>query len=98
MSLRSGASWFAPPLAAPHTGQLTLWLRSILANEKNNAKFNFLMPGDPYHAYYEQKASGGLVAKTFLRLTRTHRSPPSARKTAKRNRRKCAAAWLRGSP
>lgn len=31
-------------------------LPSILANEKNNAKFNFLVPGDPYHAYYEQKA------------------------------------------
>ena len=30
--------------------------RSILANEKNNAKFNFLTPGDPYHAYYQHKA------------------------------------------
>ena len=30
-------------------------VRSILANERNNAKFNFLVPGDPYHAYYQHK-------------------------------------------
>ena len=28
---------------------------SILANEKNNVKFNFLLPGDPYNAYYQHK-------------------------------------------
>lgn len=27
----------------------------ILASEKNNVKFNFLTPGDPYHAYYREK-------------------------------------------
>ena len=27
----------------------------ILANEANNAKFNFLKPGDPYNAYYQHK-------------------------------------------
>ena len=40
----------------------------ILANERNNAKFGFLLPDDPYHAYYrakveafseEKKAEGG---------------------------------------
>lgn len=29
----------------------------IRQNEINNAKFNFLNPGDPYHAYYEHKVS-----------------------------------------
>ena len=29
--------------------------RRILANEKGNVKFNFLVPGDPYSAYYQQK-------------------------------------------
>jgi len=27
--------------------------KRILANEKNNVKFNFLVPTDPYHAYYK---------------------------------------------
>ena len=27
----------------------------IRQNEQNNAKFNFLTPGDPYHAYYQHK-------------------------------------------
>jgi splicing factor 3A subunit 1 len=27
--------------------------KRILANEKNNVKFNFLTPTDPYHAYYK---------------------------------------------
>lgn len=27
----------------------------ILANEANNAKFNFLKPGDPYNAYYQHR-------------------------------------------
>jgi splicing factor 3A subunit 1 len=27
--------------------------KRILANEKNNVKFNFLVPTDPYHAYYQ---------------------------------------------
>ncbi len=29
--------------------------KRILANEANNIKFNFLKPGDPYHAYYQAK-------------------------------------------
>lgn len=43
----------------------------ILTSEKNNVKFNFLTPGDPYHAYYREKvdeakaqASGGTTAAT----------------------------------
>jgi len=27
----------------------------IRQNEINNPKFNFLNPGDPYHAYFQQK-------------------------------------------
>ena len=27
----------------------------IKQNEVNNPKFNFLSPGDPYHAYYEHR-------------------------------------------
>ncbi len=27
----------------------------IRANEADNKKFNFLNPGDPYHAYYQHK-------------------------------------------
>ena len=27
----------------------------IRQNEQNNPKFNFLQPGDPYHAYYQHK-------------------------------------------
>eukprot|EP00249_Psilotum_nudum_P018493 c26835_g1_i1 orf=261-2729(-) len=29
--------------------------KRILANEKNNVKFNFLNPIDPYHAYYQHR-------------------------------------------
>jgi splicing factor 3A subunit 1 len=29
--------------------------KRILANEKNNVKFNFLVPTDPYHAYYRMR-------------------------------------------
>ncbi|XP_076067549.1 splicing factor 3a subunit 1 [Oratosquilla oratoria] len=29
----------------------------IRQNEQNNPKFNFLNPGDPYHAYYQHKVS-----------------------------------------
>jgi splicing factor 3A subunit 1 len=43
--------------------------KRILGSEKNNAKFNFLLPADPYHAYYQSKiaafkeeASGGDAA------------------------------------
>lgn len=32
--------------------------KRILANEKNNMKFNFLVPTDPYHAYYRMRVSG----------------------------------------
>ncbi|GLJ36513.1 hypothetical protein SUGI_0733490 [Cryptomeria japonica] len=31
--------------------------KRILANEKNNSKFNFLNPSDPYHAYYQHRVS-----------------------------------------
>jgi len=29
----------------------------IRQNEINNPKFNFLNPGDPYHAYFQQKVA-----------------------------------------
>ncbi len=29
--------------------------KRILANERNNAKFNFLVTTDPYHAYYKMR-------------------------------------------
>lgn len=29
----------------------------IRQNEINNPKFNFLNPGDPYHAYFQQKVT-----------------------------------------
>ena len=41
---------------------------SILANEKNNVKFNFLVPGDPYNAYYQQKV-GSIVCQQSAGLT-----------------------------
>ncbi|CAK9234013.1 unnamed protein product [Sphagnum troendelagicum] len=31
--------------------------KRILANEKNNVKFNFLNSSDPYHAYYQHRVS-----------------------------------------
>jgi hypothetical protein len=31
--------------------------KRILGNEKNNVKFNFLIPTDPYHAYYKLRVS-----------------------------------------
>ncbi|KAJ6845163.1 putative splicing factor 3A subunit 1 [Iris pallida] len=31
--------------------------RRIVANETGNAKFNFLLPSDPYHAYYQHRVS-----------------------------------------
>lgn len=31
--------------------------RRILANNTGNAKFNFLIPSDPYHAYYQHRVS-----------------------------------------
>jgi splicing factor 3A subunit 1 len=31
--------------------------KRILANEKNNVKFNFLTSTDPYHAYYKVRVS-----------------------------------------
>ncbi|CAO2174076.1 unnamed protein product [Urochloa humidicola] len=31
--------------------------RRILANNQGNAKFNFLQPSDPYHAYYQHRVS-----------------------------------------
>ncbi len=38
-----------------HTG--AEFEKRILANEKNNVKFNFLVPTDPYHAYYRMRVS-----------------------------------------
>ena len=45
----------------------------ILGSEKNNAKFNFLLPADPYNAYYKSKiaafkeeAAGGDAAILLL--------------------------------
>lgn len=35
--------------------------KRILANEKNNVKFNFLNPTDPYHAYYKVRVSNSLI-------------------------------------
>lgn len=32
-----------------------VWNYSILANEKDNHKFNFLLQNDPYHTYYEEQ-------------------------------------------
>ena len=61
-------------------------MRSILANERNNVKFNFLVPGDPYNAYYQHKVrllwpqrvgsalTGGLHTRS-LRSRRTTRAP-----------------------
>jgi hypothetical protein len=67
-------------------------LPSILANEKNNAKFNFLVPGDPYHAYYEQKARSraSFCTAALIPPLRAARWPSSAQRTAKRSRSKCA--------
>lgn len=31
--------------------------KRIIANNANNAKFNFLIPSDPYHAYYQHRLS-----------------------------------------
>ncbi len=36
--------------------------KRILANEKNNVKFNFLVPSDPYHAYYKLRVRAGAHA------------------------------------
>ncbi len=33
--------------------------KRILVNEKNNVKFNFLVPSDPYHAYYRMRVRQG---------------------------------------
>jgi len=33
----------------------------ILANERNNVKFNFLVPTDPYHAYYQMRVGSRRV-------------------------------------
>lgn len=35
--------------------------KRILANEKNNLKFNFLLPNDPYNSYYKTKVIIGLL-------------------------------------
>lgn len=37
--------------------------KRILANEKNNVKFNFLTPTDPYHAYYKVRVSRSLSCR-----------------------------------
>lgn len=58
-------------------------LSSILANERNNVKFNFLVPGDPYHAYYQYKVRALRSRPGRIRLTRVlhDRSLPSRRTT-----------------
>lgn len=33
--------------------------KRILASEKNNVKFNFLLATDPYHGYYKMRVSRG---------------------------------------
>ena len=38
--------------------------KRILANEKNNVKFNFLVPSDPYHAYYKLRVRAGAHSVT----------------------------------
>ena len=39
----------------PHIKTGASFEHKILANERNNAKFGFLLPDDPYHAYYRAK-------------------------------------------
>lgn len=36
----------------------------IRQHEQNNPKFNFLNPGDPYHAYYQHKVNECRTGKT----------------------------------
>ncbi len=43
---------------------------SILANERGNVKFNFLVPGDPYHAYYQHKVRAARQAAAAQRRLR----------------------------
>jgi hypothetical protein len=38
-----------------HAG--TEFEKRILSNEKQNQKFSFLLPTDPYHAYYQLKVA-----------------------------------------
>ena len=61
--------------------------RRILANEKGNVKFNFLVPGDPYSAYYQQKvchagADGRAVHTLNSPLCRNRLQPSEPRKLA----------------
>lgn len=59
-----------------------------MANEANNAKFNFLKPGDPYHAYYQHKikeisaAENGEEAPTAPAPTAAPMAPVPAPPTA----------------
>ena len=45
----------SPPLQSLLSTGLSFEQR-ILSQQQNNAKFNFLRPNDPYHAYYRWKA------------------------------------------
>lgn len=56
--------------------RLRFFSRRILASEKNNAKFNFLLPGDPYHAYYRQKVRELNAEKTPHRSARRRTERP----------------------
>ena len=69
-------------------------MRSILANERNNVKFNFLVPGDPYHAYYQHKVRccacchvgsvlTGLVAGRYVQGRRCRRRERTGGGTAR---------------
>ena len=70
----------------------------ILGSEKNNAKFNFLLPADPYSAYYKSKiaafrrrprraATSDAVAKLAdARPAAKERRPPPPRTVARRGR------------
>jgi hypothetical protein len=51
-----------------HVGAGAEFEKRILANERGNAKFNFLDATDPYHAYYQMKVC---LAGAFLLLPRS---------------------------
>jgi splicing factor 3A subunit 1 len=42
--------------------------KRILANEKNNVKFNFLVPTDPYHAYYKLRVRSAVMHALSLSM------------------------------
>jgi len=50
----------------------------ILASEKNNVKFNFLTPGDPYHAYYREKVDEAKAQATGTPAAAPSQAPAPA--------------------